>query len=262
MNAYLFRRVIGFGSLLGLLLVFAPVGLADRDDRPGDEPSITGGLRAYTPPSNARRPEGDHTGGSVRGCGDDVVAIAPRLSAVGQTASTNTTFVWYNFSEDNDPIEFQLYRYEPEGGLSQVLVKQFDESQEGYMAYTLPAEEAELSMGETYVWQVVLYCDADFEDPGNYSSAELEVVDLPEEATDLPSDALARAKIYADAGLWYDALAEVYSSSMPDAEAFRQDLLLDIADLDEQADKNRAEDISEQFRAIARRGGSASGVAR
>ena len=245
------RKVVVVGSALGLLLLLSPSGLANRDERPTG-PSIPGGLRVYTPPSDLNVPRDDHTGGGVRGCGDDIEALAPRLNSVGQTASTNPTFVWYNFSDDGDPVEFQLYRFEPDGSFDTVAVEQFATSQQGYMAFTLPPEEAELNVGETYLWQVAIYCDQDFEEPGQYSSAEIEVVTLPPNlAAGLPSDTFAKAQVYARSGLWYDAMAEVYDANASEAKAFRRDLLLDLADLEEQSDNDGAETLSTQLRAIA-----------
>lgn len=248
------RRILSYGSAVGLLLVLAPIGLAGRDVRPPDGYlDITGGgTRLYTPPDDIRLPDEDHAGGSVRGCGDDIVAIAPRLHSVGQTASSNPTFVWYNTSEDNDPVEFQLYHVQPDGSPEVVTIQQFDTSQKGYSSYTLPDEEASLMVGETYIWQIVLYCDTAFANPGYYSSAELDVVDLPAEvATALTNEPLQRTDVYAGAGLWYDALAEVYDANTPAAEKLRQDLLIDLADLEAQSDKEDAIDISTQLRDIA-----------
>lgn len=263
----LVHSFVSVSSAIGLLLASTAASLADpftyppddspipdppgaRDDRPNGStiPLVT---RAYTPPSDASVPRDDHTGGGVRGCGDDIEALAPRLNFVGQTASAQPTFVWYNFSNDSDPIEFQLYSYEPDGSYDLVDTKQFEDSQQGYMAHTLPADKA-LDVGETYLWQVVLYCDQEFEQPGQYSSAEVEVVDLPADlAAELPSDSLERAQIYAQSGLWYDAMAEVYDAETPAEESLRQTLLLDLAYYEEQSDKDSAEELSEQLRAIA-----------
>ena len=247
------QRIISISSAMAMLLVLAPAGLAGRNDRPsGNSSSIPGALRAYTPPSDARRPSRDHTGGSVRGCGDDIVAIAPRLNSVGQTASTSPTFVWYNFSPDNDPIEFQLYRIQPDESLEVVTIKQFDTSQQGYTAYTLPTADADLDVGETYMWQVVLYCDTAFENPGHYSSAELEVVTLPTDVSAaLTSNPQQDALTYANAGLWYDALAQVATASTPTTKTFRQDLILDLADIEAQSANESATTLSAQLREIA-----------
>ncbi|WP_204137505.1 DUF928 domain-containing protein [Halomicronema sp. CCY15110] len=224
-------------------------GGANTDD---DDFDFAAELRVYSPPSDLKNPREDHTGGGVLGCGDEVAAIAPRLNSIGRTASSNPTFVWYNFSDDGDPIEFQLYRYEDDGSFEIVDIEQYDTSQRGFMAYTLPPEVDELEVGEVYLWQVVLYCDREFNEPGQYTSAEIEVVELPADlATGLPEDAVDKGRAYAGAGLWYDAFAEVYDAETPEAEALRQDLLLDLADLEAQLDEPAIVDLSEQLREIA-----------
>jgi hypothetical protein len=247
-----FLIVSNYAALTPAETEFDPTG--SPPERPSG-PVVPGGaateLRVYSPPSDLRNPREDHTGGGVRGCGDEVAAIAPRIHSIGQTASTTPTFVWYNFSNDHDPIEFQLYRYEANGAFSEVVIEQFEESQQGFMAYTLP-DEAAITEGETYLWQVVIYCDSAFEEPGQYSSADIEVVALsPELAADLPADAVERSRAYAQAGLWYDAFAEVYDAQTPEAAALRQDLLLDLADLEVQTDEDAIVDLSQQLRGIA-----------
>lgn len=252
------RQFFLVGGTLSLLLLSLPV-LADYTptgiSRPGDRARTTaGGTRAYVPPADSRRPGENHTGGGVRGCGDDIAAIAPRLNAIGQTATGHPTFVWYNFSDDGDPVEFQLYRSKADGSFDTVVVEQIPESQPGYMAYTLPAETEALEVGETYLWQVVLYCDRSFEEVGQYSSAEVEVVNLPAElATELPADSLGRAQAYAQAGLWYEAIAEVYAAPTPETHAFRRNLLMDLADFEAQPASETATegDLSAQLRQIA-----------
>ncbi|NEZ58458.1 DUF928 domain-containing protein [Adonisia turfae] len=262
------RRILSGSGAMAFVLVLSPAGLANYGESyrtgslwaftpPGSDgirrpngPTIPGTSRVFTPRDDIRRPSEDHTGGSVRGCGDDIVAIAPRLNAIGQTASINPTFVWYNFSPDNDPVEFQLYRLNPDNAPERILTEQFDTSQQGYESYTLPTDKATLTAGETYIWQIVLYCDAAFTNPGHYSSAELDVVTLPAEVA-TTDDALTNAQAYANEGLWYDALAEAYDANTPATEKFRQDLLLDLADIEAQSDKDEAADLSEQLREIA-----------
>ena len=249
----LVRQVLSFSGVAAILLLMAPASLAGRNERHSGS-TISSTLQAYTPPRDARRPSRAHTGGSVRGCGDDIVAIAPRFNAIGQTASTNPTFVWYNFSPDNDPIEFQLYRVLPDGSLdeNEVLIKQFKTSKQGYQTFTLPAEADSLTVGETYMWQVVLYCDTAFENPGYYSSAELEVVELPAEVTSaLTNSPSQRAQVYADAGLWYDALAEVVSDEIQATRASRQTLLLALADYEGQTTDDDAVEFITQLREIS-----------
>lgn len=233
-------------------IAYEPPGSSGRPTGPHVPGGSSIELRGYNPPPDLQRPREEHTGGGVRGCGDDVAAIAPRITSVGQTVSTTPTFVWYNFSDDSDPIEFQLYRFEADGSFDSIAVEQFEASSPGYMAYTLPPEVADLEVGETYLWEVVLYCDEEFEEPGQYTSAEIEVVESPSTlAVESGESAIARAKAYAASGFWYDALAAVYDATSSEAVAFRRDLLLDLADLEAQLDTDDSLSISEQLRQIA-----------
>ena len=184
-NIPMFRSVICFSSTLSLLLLTGSLGWAD------DSPAYLAGRlsrdiqiplegeRVYTPPVESRTSEEDHTGGGVRGCGDDLAALAPRLNDVGQTVSTRPTFVWYGFGDDADPLEFHLYRYQSDGSVKAVLIDPIGPSNEGYMAYTFPPNEPELTVGDTYLWQVVLYCDQNLEEIGRWTSADIEIVAPP-----------------------------------------------------------------------------------
>lgn len=119
------------------------------------------------------------------------------------------------------------------------------------MAYTLTAEDA-IAVGETYLWPVVIYCDPEFEQPGQYTSADIEVVSLPSDLpTDLPEDAVERAMLFAQAGLWYEALAAVYDATTPEASDLREALLPELAAFEAQAEQFGAAALSEQLQEIA-----------
>lgn len=207
------------------------------DSQLPDSTHTAGGHRAYAPPSDSQLPESDHTGGAVRGgdtrsCGGNVAALAPRLHHNGQTLSPRPTFVWYVLQENPQPLEFHLYRYKADGQLETLLINFIGQSTQGYMAYTLPSEQPDLIVGETYLWQVALYCDDNLEEIDTWSTADIEVVAPPEQMVELPDDPLQRAQVYAQSGYWYEAIALVYDAISPEAKAFRQSLLLDLADLD------------------------------
>jgi len=245
-------------SAVGLLTLPIPVSLADEYEpgssgQSGNAPSIPGGARAYTPPSDSQSSGDDHTGGGVRGCGDEIVALAPRLNFAGQSLSRRPTFVWYSFSRTPAPMEFQLYEYQPNGSFETVLTDGVGDSEAGYMAYTLPEDHPDLTVGNTYLWQVVMYCDENLEEVVRWTSADIEIVDMPTRLTleGLSEGSVARAQAYAAVGLWYDALAIVYDGETPDEITLRRDLLLDLADLEEQPDNAIALNLSEQLREIA-----------
>jgi hypothetical protein len=120
------------------------------------------------------------------------------------------------------------------------------------MAYTLPTDTPELSEGNTDLWQVGTYCDQDMQEVGRWTSADIEVVEPPTDLpTPLPEDPVEQAQAYAEAGLWYEALGMVYAAETPTAAALRQDLLLDLADFEEQPEDIFIIDLSSQLREIA-----------
>ena len=208
--------------------------------------------RRYRPPADSRIPGRNHSGGGVRGCGSEIAAIAPRLSGIGQTVSTHPTLVWYNASSDALPLELQLYRYKSDGtSLDPVFIRPVEKSRQGYMTYTLPETDPGLQVGETYFWQVILYCDNNFEEVGMWTAADIQVVPEGAIASQLSENAIDNAQLYSDQGLWYDAVAEVFDRNNSAAESFLQTLLLDLADLEADADSEAAEKISRQLQQIA-----------
>lgn len=256
---FLIGRIACTSTLISLVLSVGMPGLAEfrtppRNSSPplggsfttggGRVHSTPDGGRAYNPPSDARPTQGDHTGGGVRGCGEgDIAAIAPRLSRIGQTATQRPTFTWYVFSEDDtDKLEFHLYRYQSDNSLETVFIdKEVGPSSQGYTAYELPADQADLAVGATYLWQVVSYCDPNLEEIGTWSSADLEVVPAPADLDLTTAEtSLQRAQAYAGAGLWYDAIAAIHDATTPEEVAFRQLLLEELAELEAQAEAEPA----------------------
>ncbi|MGF1524576.1 MAG: DUF928 domain-containing protein [Leptolyngbyaceae cyanobacterium] len=236
-HAKFIRRMTCLTSSISLLLLGTP--------------SFAG----YTPPQDARIPRTDHTGGGVRGCGGEIAALAPRLQSVGHSLSSRPTFVWYVLSDEPQPVEFHLYRYQPDGALEEVLIHSVGQSTKGYMTYTLPSDHPDLAVGETYLWQVMLYCDQNLEDIDAWSTADIQVVSpLPALTAGLSGDPLQRAQAYAQSGYWYEAIATIYDATSPDAQAFRQSLLLDLADLETPPEgdlSTQEQTLIEQLRAIA-----------
>lgn len=197
--------------------------------------------RSYRPPADSRIPRRDHSGGGVRGCGEDIAAIAPRLSGIGQTVSTHPTLVWYTASDIPSALELHLYRYTADDRLETVFIKSIGDSQKGYMAYTLPEDELGLQPGETYLWQVVLFCDENREEVGMWTAADIELapsaVAVEPSMIDPSQDSLSIAETYANLGIWYDALAQVYDATSVEEKEFLQTLLLDLAELEESVER-------------------------
>ena len=216
--------------------------------------------RSYRPPADAQIPRRNHSGGGVRGCGEEIGVIAPRLSSIGQTIESHPTLVWYNYSDDAEPLELHLYRY-PSGvasdesgneSVERVFIKKVGNSQQGYMSYTLPDSAPGLQVGEVYFWQVVLYCDPNLEEVGMWTAADIQrVPDSTGVATQLSGDAMSDAQMYVEAGLWYEAIALLNTLNTPAADNLQRDMLLDLADLESETDTESTESIVEQLRRIA-----------
>jgi len=200
-------------------------------------PSTIGGGETYDPPTGGRPQSGNHTGGGVRSCGDELAPLAPRVGTVGRTTNPRPTLTWYVYGDDARAIELHLYRYQDNGLLDEVFIRPVGTTTPGIMTYTLPATDAPLTAGSTYLWQVVMYCDGNREEVGQFVSADLEVVPPPASLPNpLPADPVAQAQAFGAAGLWYDALAAVsVATTTPEQDAFRRQLLLQLADLEDAA---------------------------
>ncbi|MFK8184225.1 MAG: DUF928 domain-containing protein [Phormidesmis sp.] len=214
----------------------------------------------YRSPDNVRIPQQDHSGGGVRGCGEEVVAMAPRVSSIGQTAVTHPTFVWYSQSDSADPLELQLYRYRSglsaANDLERVFIRQVDDSRKGYMSYTLPADQPGLKVGEIYLWQVVLYCDPNREEVGMWTSADMEVVSASSETVlatleNVAGNTLENAQIFAENGLWYEAIAAVYGANTSAEANLRRTLLQDLIELESEVEANQIEEIVDQLQRVS-----------
>ncbi|HEY9638604.1 MAG TPA: DUF928 domain-containing protein [Coleofasciculaceae cyanobacterium] len=185
----------------------------------------TGSRMRFVPPvaKNPRRSQG----AGSRGCeqslpGDVVTLLIPSKDYVGQTTSSHPTFFWHLSQPVSVPIKFTLV----EPGVNEPLFeKQIDSSPAGIMQLELPKDRPELATGRTYGWSVTLVCNArrPSANPYFYSwiervpktsvleqqlAAASSKVNSPTQThpSGNTSSDRNRALIYAQAGLWYDAL--------------------------------------------------------
>lgn len=171
-------------------------------------------LAEYKPPKKRSAPSKSVTTTGTRGgCNGEkstsFTALAP-VQHVGQTASSYPTFVWYIPDPDPRPLTFQLYELSPSG--KQLVYDSYLQSSKGLMQLSLPQDQSGLSSDREYSWQVVLFCDPNSPSTALLAGASLNVITLPKtlstQLAKTPSHE-ERAKLYAQAGFWYDALAEV-----------------------------------------------------
>jgi len=172
-------------------------------------------LAKYTPPENPSKPKETGTNTTRdRTCEANssarLTALVP-FSHVGETISGHPTFTWFVPDRTSRPLQFRLFTR-----TGQLLYKTDMESQPGIMSVALPPNLPQLSIGQSYQWQVVLVCDRNIPSMNVVATAEIQVVQ-PAEALQTQLAAAQtpeqRIDLYAEAGLWYDAIAEARKAS-------------------------------------------------
>lgn len=197
----------------------------------------TGSPIRFVPPVT-RNPRTSQGAGSRGGCEpssipaeDLITLLIPSKDYIGQTTSSHPTFFWYLSQPVSLPMQFTLR----ESGVSQPLYqKQIGSPQPGIIQLEIPKDQKGLVPGRLYGWSVTLVCNSKRPslNPFFYSWIErvptmpaleqkLAVATSNSNApTQTPSAEKSygdrnsllkllreRASIYAQAGLWYDALA-------------------------------------------------------
>ena len=172
-------------------------------------------LAKYTPPQNPSKPKetGTNTtrGGSCEANSSARLTALVPFSHVGETISGHPTFTWFVPDRTSHPLQFRLF-----SSTGQPLYKTEMQSQPGIMQFSLPPNLPQLSIGQSYQWQVVLVCDPNASSMNVVAMAEIQVVQPAESlqaqlaAAQTPQQ---RIDLYAEAGLWYDAIAEARKAS-------------------------------------------------
>ncbi|WP_019500282.1 DUF928 domain-containing protein [Pseudanabaena sp. PCC 6802] len=189
----------------------------------------------YIPPNNGspRRT----TSNASRGCDNlshlSLYLLAPR-DRVGTTASDRPTLAWYISRVPDVPVEFALV----EEGVPTPLWKQKIEVQKaGIATISLPENSPHLVEGREYKWSIRLICN-----PVSPSAAPpyiswMRKVPLPEALRSRLSTATSnrdRAFLYAQAGMWYDAVAATVNQ-FSDRSASQSEVMADLRSLLSQA---------------------------
>ncbi|WP_333410759.1 DUF928 domain-containing protein [Microcoleus sp. LAD1_D5] len=172
-------------------------------------------LAKYTPPKKPSAPKqtGTNTtrGGSCEANSPAVLTALVPFSHVGETISQHPTFTWFVPDRTSHPLQFRLF-----SSTGQALYRTQMQSQPGIMQFSLPPNLPQLSIGQSYKWQVVLVCDRNVSSRNVVAAAEIQVV-AP--AASLQAQLAAaqtpqqRIDLYAESGLWYDAIAEARKGS-------------------------------------------------
>ena len=221
MTHWLKRRTIysaGIASLiLNVSLSFATVALAQyTPPKKPSAPRLTGtNTTRYIPPKKPSAPRETGTnatrGGSCEANSSARLTPLVPFSHVGETISGHPTFTWFVPDRTPHPLQFRLF-----SSTGKPLYRTEMQSQPGIMSVALPSNLPGLSIGQSYRWQVVLVCDRNVPSRNVVVAAEIQVV---QPAASLQSQLAAaqtpqqRIDLYAQAGLWYDAIAEARKAS-------------------------------------------------
>jgi Domain of Unknown Function (DUF928) len=174
------------------------------------------GLAVYQPGTQKPvPPDRILVGGTTRGCsGGDMplTVLAPR-NYMGRTISRHPTLAWFVPPDSvAKRIEVTIYEWVPGGNFKEVSKTPL-QSTPGVMNLSpFSQNEPGLQLGKEYLWQVVLRCDPDNQSGDLLSRASFEVVKMPttmlQTKLNKAINSVEKTEIYAEEGLWYDALGE------------------------------------------------------
>lgn len=138
---------------------------------------------------------------------------------IATTVSTHPTFYWY-ISATSLPVRFTLV----EPGVSKpVADRRFLVTRPGVVGVKLPSDVPGLVAGKQYRWTVAVVCDEDRPSANTYAYSWISRVaatpELKSKLAKVSSNSQNRSLVYAQSGIWYDAL----SSSITDYETNYQD---------------------------------------
>lgn len=199
-------------------------------------------LAAYKPPRNQKPPSGYTDSSGVRGkCNaienSKIVLLAP-VTHVGQTTSAYPSFAWFVSKHQSIPIEFSIYEFDQNNQPTKQVFQEELPSSSGIME--LSQRKQALKVGKRYVWQVEALCNPNRPSRNIVASAEIEVVQMPNSlktALSKTSSRLQKANLYAEAGMWYDALKEALTSENNlELAILTLGLMEDLANLEKTAD--------------------------
>lgn len=183
----------------------------------------------FVPPSNLGRP-GNREGAATRGtCKFNLAEQQPGLTAlippsnIGLTTAANPTVFWYLPKNNYQVGEMMLYKATE---TEQTLVDRTTFLLEGRSSLDrFTWANQTLALNQDYRWVLSLICDPANPDPSQivYVEGWIRRVDLAPnvQATLAKTQGLNRFQVYAQSGLWYDALTVL--AKQPPSPQVRQE---------------------------------------
>jgi hypothetical protein len=163
----------------------------------------------YKPP--LRGAPGGRVGGGTRGGSGDTLSVsvvAP--DHTGLTTEESPTLYWFVSKTTDLPVEVTVT--DPDDATPVLELRLPGPTAAGVRKIALADHDARLRPGVTYQWHVALIPDPRRRSRDILASGTIERVALTEDVRARLAQAgpEARPAIYAEAGLWYDAVAEIH----------------------------------------------------
>lgn len=186
----------------------------------------------YRPPH--RGAPGGRVGGGTRGPSTNLpVLLALVPDHVGMSSEAQPSLVWYLSKTTNYPLEFTVI---DETGVTPLLEKRFPPPTEvGIHVIDLADYDLRLEKGTTYQWFVSLVSDPEHRSTDVLSGGMIQVSEVPESLEEKvkQADPVDAARLWAQAGFWYDAIGIVSTNiqanpSDPQLHDLRASLLEEV----------------------------------
>jgi uncharacterized protein DUF928 len=169
--------------------------------------AVAADMPEYIPP--VRSAPGGRVGGSTRGAGMMPILSALAPDHTGLTVQEQPSVYWYLAGATSYPVEFTLI---DDRSIQPLLETRIGGPiQPGVQRVRMADYGMRLSPGVPYRWSVALVVDPDSRSRDNIAGGAIERIAPPTELrTKLARAGKAQApNIYAEAGLWYDALSAI-----------------------------------------------------
>ncbi|MEM6445337.1 MAG: DUF928 domain-containing protein [Cyanobacteria bacterium P01_D01_bin.123] len=216
---------LSFASVLASIVAGSGVGWYLQAEalyaqtQPSEEPPA-GTFFGYSPPDRGapRRTRGAGSRGCQATRPLGLTLLVPS-DHTGRTISSHPTFAWHLAGATDVPVEFTLVQ----PGVAQPLYAvTLPQQPEGYGQIALPAEVPALEIGQEYRWSVEAICNPKRPSSNIFAQGWIERIELsPELAQTLERTSNRRdeALVYAEAGVWFEALSTLSEVVKLDASA-------------------------------------------
>ncbi|HET9491883.1 MAG TPA: DUF928 domain-containing protein [Methylomirabilota bacterium] len=185
---------------LGLVGIPAPVTPLSAQPTTASQP-------VYKPPR--RGAPGGRVGGATRGHGAGTTTVAVLVpDHTGLTVQEQPTLYWFLSTPTTLPIEVTLIEANAVRPMLETRLPAPERP--GVQRISLADHGVRLVPGSTYKWYVALVVDPNYRSKDILAGGLIERVEQSAVRLEaMPGDPLTAPRIFADAGVWYDAIASI-----------------------------------------------------